>query len=592
MLSSKQSSDIMPEKRNPWAWIPSLYFSAGFPYLIVISVSVFMYRRFGLSNGEIAFYTSWLYLPWVLKPFWSPLVDLLRTKRYWIYLMEFIIGIGFAGVALTIPLPDFFQFTLAFFWIVAFAAATHETAADGFYLHGLSKNEQAFYSGIRGVFYKAALIAGQGGVILLCGLLESTISVAPAQIKIVVKPNVSYLQSAANDTILPKPLPGRMRVVPDRDYFEISPDMKTTDEVSSFVGFIHNLNIMNGFSREQVSVDENNSNKELTGNYVPIKLHLSKPPGKDEEYVVTLDFVDGDEGIKVIEGKSFRFNENNWNRPAIAVIQLDAGVLKNSETIFSAGSENKSIAWMLVFSIIGGVFVGFSIYHRIILPDPVSDISVLANGYGSFFKEYFKTIFRFFEKRKIGFILLFLLFFRFSEAQLVKIEIPFLMDSKEAGGLGLSMTDIGFATGIVGLIALLAGGILGGILISKSGLKKMLWPLFIAANIPQLVFIYLAFALPSNKWVIFSAIGAEQFFSGLGFSAYLVYMFRIANGDFRTSHFAFAVGFMTLGMMIPGMVSGFIQEAIGYRYFFIWLAISAIPAYFITRVIRKRGYGL
>ena len=133
------------KKTNIWAWLPSLYFAEGLPYIIVMTLSVIMYKRLGVSNTDIALYTSWLYLPWVIKPLWSPIVDILKTKRFWIVIMQMFIGAGLAGVAFTIPVPNYFQYTLAFFWLLAFSSATHDIAADGFYMLGLSSNEQTFF---------------------------------------------------------------------------------------------------------------------------------------------------------------------------------------------------------------------------------------------------------------------------------------------------------------------------------------------------------------------------------------------------------------------------------------------------------------
>ena len=161
-------------KRNPWSWIPTLYFAEGIPYVIVMTVSVIMYKRMGISNTDIALYTSWLYLPWVIKPLWSPVVDILRTKRFWIITMQLFIGAGLAGVAFTIPVSNFFQYTLAFFWLLAFSSATHDIAADGFYMLGLSEHQQAFFVGIRSTFYRVAMITGQGLLIIVAGYLESS----------------------------------------------------------------------------------------------------------------------------------------------------------------------------------------------------------------------------------------------------------------------------------------------------------------------------------------------------------------------------------------------------------------------------------
>lgn len=159
-------------KRSPWAWVPSLYFAEGIPYVVVMSIAAVMYKRFGLSNTDIALYTSWLYLPWVIKPFWSPVVDMLKTKRWWIVVMQLLVGASLAGVAFTLHTSFAIQLSLAFFWLMAFSSATHDIAADGFYMLGLDDEEQALFVGIRSTFYRIATIAGQGFLIMIAGVLE------------------------------------------------------------------------------------------------------------------------------------------------------------------------------------------------------------------------------------------------------------------------------------------------------------------------------------------------------------------------------------------------------------------------------------
>ena len=157
---------------SPWAWIPTLYFAQGRPYVAVMTISVIMYKRLGISNTELAFYTGWLNLPWVIKPLWSPFIDLIKTKRWWIITMQLLIGAGLAGIAFTIPTEHFFQLTLAVFWLLAFSSATHDIAADGFYMLALDSHRQALFVGIRSTFYRIATIAGQGLLIMLAGRLE------------------------------------------------------------------------------------------------------------------------------------------------------------------------------------------------------------------------------------------------------------------------------------------------------------------------------------------------------------------------------------------------------------------------------------
>jgi PAT family beta-lactamase induction signal transducer AmpG len=411
------------EERNPWSWVPSLYLAEGFPYVVVMTVSVIMYKRLDISNTEIALYTSWLYLPWVIKPFWSPVVDLLRTKRFWIIIMQFFIGAGLAGIALTLPTEKFFQYTLAFFWLLAFSSATHDIAADGFYMLGLKEHQQAYFVGIRSTFYRLAFLAGQGLLVILAGQIEES-------------------------------------------------------------------------------------------------------------------------------------------------------------------SGNIPFAWMITFLILAGLFVLFLIYHLVILPHPKSDSPKEVVQLKQFFSEYLKTFISFFKKKEILLIISFILLYRLAEAQLVKIAVPFLVDPKEVGGLALSTSEVGIVYGTVGVIALSLGGILGGIAASRNGLKFWIWWMLIAINLPDLVYVYLAVTQTSNFILINICVAVEQFGYGFGFTAFMLYLIYISEGEFKTAHFAIATGLMALGMMLPGMISGWIQEQVGYLNFFIWVSISTIPAFVITKFVK------
>jgi PAT family beta-lactamase induction signal transducer AmpG len=410
------------EERKPWLWIPSLYLAEGLPYVVVMTVSVVLYKRLEISNTEIALYTSWLYLPWVIKPFWSPVVDLLRTKRFWIIIMQFFIGAGLAGVALTLPMDDFFKYTLAFFWLMAFSSATHDIAADGFYMLGLKEHQQAYFIGIRATFYRIAFIFGQGLLVILAGQIEES-------------------------------------------------------------------------------------------------------------------------------------------------------------------SGNIPYAWMITFFILAGLFVLFFIYHLFILPHPKSDSKRSEVQLKKFFNEFTRTFASFFKKKEILLILLFILFYRFAEAQLVKMASPFLLDGKGAGGLALSTSQVGLVYGTVGIIALSLGGILGGIAAAKNGLKFWIWWMLIAINLPNAVYVYLAYTQTSNFVLINVCVAIEQFGYGFGFTAFMLYLIYISEGEFKTAHYAIATGFMALGMMLPGMISGWIQEQLGYQNFFIWICISTIPAFIITKFV-------
>lgn len=573
------------KNKSPWSWIPTLYFAEGLPYVIVITVSVIMYKRLGISNADIALYTSWLYLPWVIKPLWSPIVDILRTKRFWIYSMQLLIGAGMAGVAFTIPMPDFFQFTLAFFWLIAFSSATHDISADGFYMLALSESQQSFFVGIRSTFYRVAMIAGQGLLVIFAGYLESTLALGPAELKVITNQNKFFEQTIKVDSIGAKQLSGNLRLIANPSYLEISTRPQTRESADFCSNFAHNFNIMNGFIKEPSVISDTTTRTDLVGNIGIVKFYLSKQPDKDDEYLVNLDYINGNHGIKIIEGKTLKFTAYNWNKPAFAVFQLDSTIAEKTEATFKAQVDKVPLAWVFTFSVIGILFILFFIYHKVILPKPITDKHIGVNRQSSILKEFFRTFFRFFEKKKIIIVIAFLLLFRLGEAQLVKMAAPFMLDNKEIGGLGLTTSDVGFIYGTVGIIALVIGGLLGGFAISRKGLRFWLWPMLIAINIPDLLYVYMAYTQPNNIWIIYSCVAVEQFGYGFGFTAYMMYMIYVSDGEYKTSHYAIATGFMALGMMLPGMISGFIQEAIGYKFFFIWVVIATIPSFLIAKFI-------
>ncbi len=413
--------------RSPWTWIPSLYFAQGIPYVVVMTLSVIMYKNFGVSNTDIALYTSWLYLPWVIKPLWSPLVEMIGTKRGWTVVLQFAVGAALALVALTIPGPLYFQMTLAVLWLMAFASASHDIAADGFYMLALPVHSQAAFVGVRSTFYRLANILGQGALVYLAGLLQERLG-----------------------------------------------DMKT--------------------------------------------------------------------------------------------------------------------AWTLVFFLLCGVFLAAAVYHQFMLPRPATDRP--ADKGNASAGEFFRIFKLFFARPGIAVILGFLLLYRFPEAQLLKLATPFLLDKVDAGGLGLVTKNVGIAYGTVGLVALTLGGLLGGWIVSRFGLKKALWPLIFSMHLPNAMFLMLAWAKPSSLIVISAALAVEQFGYGLGFTAYLMYMILVAEGEHKTAHYAICTGFMALGMMLPGMWSGWLQQQLGYLHFFSWVLLATIPSFVMAALIKiPEGFG-
>ncbi len=600
--------------RNPWAWVPTLYYAEGIPYIIVMTVSVIMYKRLGISNTDIALYTSWLYLPWVIKPLWSPIVDILKTKRFWIITMELIIGAGLAGVALTIPVPNFFQYTLAFFWLLAFSSATHDIAADGFYMLGLSEHQQAYFVGIRSTFYRLAMITGQGLLIILAGYFESTTGLPTVDITVYSSPN-AVEQSVNIDSMSFAPREGELRIIAEPTKLEINTTNSKQSKVDSIINFAKEWNSNHGFTdyvkpkthlnkagvevvdEEQLSALEQfikdtfgierkvRSASDAVGNAALLYFHLSNKPADDEEIVINFGSNGGDKSIKLVEGTRFKFNSSNWNKPALAVIQLDTKLKTSSSAYFEARAGNIKLSWIITFSILTVLFFMFFVYHKFILPYSPLDKPALADPNKSVLKEFIDTFVIFFKRKHIGIILAFLLLYRLGESQLVKLASPFLLDAREVGGLGLTTGEVGLVYGTVGILALTLGGLLGGFVAAKKGLKYWLWWMLIAINLPNTVYIYLSYALPESFFIINLCVAIEQFGYGFGFTAYMLYMIYVSQGDHKTAHFAITTAFMALGMMIPGMVSGWLQELIGYQHFFIWVIIATIPAFIITKFI-------
>ena len=405
-----------------WSWVPSLYFAEGLPYAFVMIVSTILYKKLDISNTEIALYTSWLYLPWVIKPFWSPFVEIFKSKRFWIIFTQLIIGVSLAGVALTIPTSNAFRYTLAFFWLMAFSSSTHDIAADGFYMLGLSTHKQSWYLGIRNSFYRLAILFGQGIIIIFAG------------------------------------------------YFET-----------------------------------------ITGNLV--------------------------------------------------------------------------YAWSTVFGFLSAFFIIISIYHLRVLPFPQNDGEKSIKNTKDIFSEYFFIVKTYFKKPQIILTIFFILLYRFGEAQLVKISPLFMLDSRSAGGLNLTTSEYGFIYGTLGVAMLTIGGIIGGFFIAKHGLKFWILWMALAMKLPDLAYVYMAHAQPTNLTLISILVAIEQLGYGFGFTAYLLYMMMISEGENKTTHYAICTGIMALGMMIPGMFSGAIQESFGYVSFFYWVMISTIPGLILIKFL-------
>ena len=417
--------------KNPWSWIPSLYFAEGLPYVAVMTISLILYKQLGLSNADITFYTSWLYLPWVIKPLWSPFIDIVKTKRWWITAMQLLIGAAFGGIAFTIPSSFWLQGTLCFFWLMAFASATHDIAADGFYMLGLDQHDQAWFVGIRSTFYRLATIFGQGVLVMIAGNLQ-----------VVFRNSIAF-------------------------------------------------------------------------------------------------------------------------------------------------------SWSLMFYGVAGLFIALWLWHSYVLPHPSEDEenthvegevkTVSSNSILSDLKSTIKT---FFQKEQVIAGILFMLFYRMPEGLLAKVSSLFLIDNVHNGGLGLSPQEYGLVQGTVGVVGLTLGGILGGMCAGKDGLRKWLWPMVCAITLPDLVYVYLAYDLPSTFLIVNICVFIEQFGYGFGFTAYMLYLIYYSRGNYKTSHYALCTAFMALSMMIPGLFAGALQEAVGYQYFFLIVIAFCSVTFAVTSLLK------
>ena len=416
----------MNKRTSPWAWVPTLYFAEGLPNVIVTGLAAVMYMQMGLTDAQLGLYTGWLALPWVIKPLWSPFIDLLKTKRWWVLAMQLLIGAALAGIAFMLPTPIWFQASMFCFFVVAFASATHDISADGYYMIELSEHRQAMFVGIRNTFYRIAVIFGNGILVSLAGMLQ-----------IVFRNRIAY-------------------------------------------------------------------------------------------------------------------------------------------------------TWSLLFYALAGIFIALWLYHGVKMPRPDTDtqtersIGEVAHG----LKKMFVAFFTKFNVRETIFVIIFLLFYRFPEALLNTMTKTFLMRPNSSGGLGLSPQEYGLANGTIGLVGLLLGGILGGILVSRDGMKKWLWVMVCAITLPDVVYIILSYTLVSDIIIVSTCLFIEQFGYGLGFTTLTLYMLYYSQGKYKTSHYAICTGISYLGLMLPGMVSGYIKDAVGYQMFFVIVMASCAITFIVTAFLK------
>ena len=398
-----------------------------------------MFTNMGMSKGDMAMYTSLLYLPWVIKPLWSPFVDIIRTKRWWVILMQVLMSVAFALTALTLPHPSpeviaagstqvsLFLITLVLFWITAFASATHDIAADGFYMLALDPSDQSFYVGIRSTFYRLSSIFGQGVLVVIAGLLETRLGDIPK-------------------------------------------------------------------------------------------------------------------------------------------------------------------AWSMTLLVSAVIFAGITLWHTFFMPRPAADslrrLDTSGTSAGKIIKEFGRTFVTFFSKKGVLIAMLFMLLYRLPEAFLVKMMNPFLLDPATKGGLGLSTQSVGFIYGTVGVAALTVGGILGGIAAARWGLKKCMWPMALALTLPCLSFVFLSVFQPESLWITGFCVALDQFGYGFGFTAYMLYLIYFSEGEFKTAHYSLCTAFMALSMMLPGMIAGYIQEWVGYTWFFGFVMACCFVTVAVTFLVK------
>lgn len=582
-----------------------------------------MYKRLGLSNTDAALYTSWLYLPWVIKPLWSPFVDLLKTKRWWIVTTQFLIGMGFATVAFFIPTTFFLQSTLAVLWLIAFSSATHDIAADGFYMLALDSSQQSFFVGIRSTFYRIASITGQGLLVIIAGSLETYTGLEPLQFT-AESSNIKQTEvmfQPQNDNV---PATKNMTFVAFPSNLVLNTNNITTDSLNKIKTFASKQNQLHNFIAIEKTAEEKKKDhdswwtrrvSEPLGNFIKtnfgekkdaiagsdgkvgnaglVAVQLTKQPEPGKNVVLNSSFAKGDKSISLLAGERIVFTSKNWNKPAYLVVQLDYKLKDQVKSEFKGISGNIRLAWSITFFILAGFFTLIFIYHRFVLPRPVSDHPTVTNSAVDIFREFGHTFASFFQKPGVGLAITFMLLYRLGEAMLVKMSSPFLLDPREIGGLGLTTGQVGLVYGTVGVISLTLGGIVGGFAASRNGLKYWIWPMALCITFPHLAYLYLSWFTPESLILINIAVAVEQFGYGFGFTAYMLYMIYFSDGEHKTAHYAICTGFMALGMMLPGMIAGWLQELLGYNHFFIWVMICAIPTLAIIPFLKiDREFGI
>ena len=604
------------KKRSPWAWIPTLYFAQGLPYVAVMTISVIMYKRLGMSNTDIAIYTGWLGLPWVIKPFWSPFVDLIKTKRWWTLTMQWIVAFALAGIAFTIPTEFYVQFTLAIFMLMGFASATHDIAADGFYMLALDEHEQSFYVGIRSTFYRVATVVGQGLLVVLAGLIEMNSGLEPLEMQLMVDPDMPATVAALPAGSADNAKIGAPAFFSAMNGEKISVAAPETIDGIAFTEYAAALrdsvkahNTLHGFiaaEQEKANADKAEAKqwsafrlwlKETFGddrqaaapanaNVAVMAVGLTERP--DEDMALIVNFAEGDQIINLVSDERLVFTPDNWDKQAYLFFTVDPKIKEPVSATFRATSGNIPMAWSVVFIVLSVFFFIVVIYHNWALPRPDSDrpsAEASARNISLGFIDAFKTFFTKFPVGQTVAAVVFMLLYRFPEAQLTKIIQPFLLDPIDKGGLGLTTGEVGLVYGTIGIIGLTIGGIIGGMVAAKGGLKKWLMPMAWSMSLTCLTFVYLSMFQDHSLLTVNICVFIEQFGYGFGFTAYMLYLIYYSEGKYKTSHYAICTGLMALSMM-TGMIAGWIQETIGYSHFFIWTMICCVFTIGVAMIVK------
>jgi len=543
--------DTFTKTRSPWSWIPTLYFFQGIPYSIVMITSGLIYKTMGISIGSFAFWTSLLYLPWAIKPLWSPYIDVVSTKRNWVIWTQLLLGVAFIAVGIAMPFSFFYPLTIGIFALVAVSSASHDIAADGFYMYALDQHKQAFFVGIRSTFYRFAMLTALGLLPVIAGLVQKNTGLE----------SVSFEAKSVH---------------PD-GYVAFDPsgiNITKKEGKPSILIFPPGLQVPI-FEKGKSGLDS-----------AVIYIALSAPPEQGETVVVNVARKSGSKDIDISKKQTgrFEFTSLNWNKPVKAAIKINHNLTNETSSGFMITAGNIAFSWTVALSIIGILLLMIAIYNRMMLPHPIENNYREKIGW-NVYKDVFVS---FFTKPGIVPALIFFLLYRLGESQLVKVATPFLVDSRSSGGIGLTSAQYGIAYGTIGMVCLTLGGILGGMTAAKFGLKRLIYVMAFCMNIPISVYIYLSFVQPMPGDIsIYLAIALEQLGYGFGFTAYMLYMLHfVGESRYKTAEYAIGTSLMALGMMLPGMISGSMKESLGYQHFFIYVILCSIPGLIAIKFLK------